>query len=119
MDRSFSLRRGAEFQRVWEEGKSFAHPLVILRARANGMERCRFGFVAGKKIGKATARNRVKRWLRESVRPHVAQLAPGWDVILIARGDAAHSEFRAVALAVESVLRRANLFRSSAGAIQQ
>ncbi len=49
MNRSFSLRRGADFQRVWDDGKSFSHPLVILRARANGMASCRFGFVAGKK----------------------------------------------------------------------
>lgn len=113
MNRSFSLRRGADFQRVWDEGKSFPHPLVILRVRANGMDACRFGFVAGKKTGKATARNRAKRWLRESIRPRVPQIVPGWDLILIARSGAAQRGFKEIASAVESVLRRADLLRDS------
>jgi ribonuclease P protein component len=113
MKRSFSLRRGVDFQRVWDDGKSFAHPLVILRVRANGTDACRFGFVAGKKIGKATTRNRAKRLMRESVRPRLPQIVPGWDVILIARGAAPQSEFKEMDAAVENILRRANLFRDA------
>lgn len=113
MDRSFSLRRGADFQRVWDDGKSFSQPLVILRARTNGMEACRFGFVAGKKIGKATARNRAKRLMREAVRPRLPMIAPGWDLILIARNGAAQSEFKEMDAAIENVLRRAALLRNT------
>lgn len=111
MDRSFSLRRGADFQRVWDEGRSFSCPLVILRLCANGMDTCRFGFVAGKKIGKATARNRAKRLMRESVRQRLPMIVPGWDVILIARGDAAGCEFKEIDAAIENLLRRAALIR--------
>lgn len=113
MDRSFSLRRGTDFERVWEEGKAVSHPLVIGRVRANGMAVCRFGFVAGKKIGKATARNRAKRLMREAVRQRLPRIVPGWDLVLIARSGAARSEFGAMERAIESVLRRANLFRNS------
>jgi ribonuclease P protein component len=108
MNRSFSLRRGADFQRVWEEGKSFSHPLIIGRVCANGMDACRFGFVAGKKIGKATARNRAKRLMREAVRLRLPQIAPGWDLILIARSGAAQLAFEEMDSAIEKVLRRAN-----------
>ena len=113
MNRSLSLRRGADFQRVWDDGKSFSHPLVILRARANGMASCRFGFVAGKKIGKAVARNRAKRWMRESVRPRLPMIVTGWDLILIARSGVARSEFKEMDAAIENVLRRAALIRST------
>ena len=111
MNRSFSLRRGADFQQVWDEGKSFSHPRVILRVRGNGTEACRFGFVAGKKIGKATVRNRAKRLMREAVRQRLPMIVPGWDLILIARSGAAGSEFKETERAVESVLRRASLIR--------
>lgn len=113
MKRSFSLRRGAAFQQVWEEGKSFAHPLIILRVRPNGMERCRFGFVVGRKIGKATVRNRVKRWMRESVRRHLALIVPGWDMLWIARAQAAQSNFAEMHAAIANVLQRAALLRDA------
>lgn len=109
MDRSFSLREGTEFQRVWDKGKSWSHPLIVLRARANGMEHSRFGFVAGKKVGRAVRRNRVKRLLREAVRHRLDEIARGWDIILIARGSAEPSEFREIDAAVGELLKRAGL----------
>lgn len=108
MDRSFSLRRD-DFQRVWDDGTSYSHPLVILRTRANGMSQCRFGFVAGKKVGKAAARNRVKRWMREAVRQRLPAISPGWDIILIARSNAADTDFQAIVAAIDSLLQRAQL----------
>lgn len=109
MNRSFSLRRGAEFQTVWDEGKSWSHPLVVLRARANGMDKTRFGFVAGKKVGIAVRRNRAKRLLREAVRKRLASIVRGWDLVLIARSGAEQAEFKNVDDAVEHVLKRAHL----------
>ena len=111
MKRSFSLRSGSEFQRVWENGKSWSHPLLILRAYANGTEVSRFGFVAGKKVGKAVERNRAKRLLREAVRHRLKGIAPGWDIVFIARRDAEGAEFQAIDAAVENVLTRAHLFK--------
>ena len=109
MNRSFSLRT-ADFQRVWDDGKSYSQPLVILRTCANGMEQCRFGFVAGKKIGKATVRNRAKRLLREAIRLRLAQIAPGWDIILIARNGAGTATFHDIDTAIGILLQRAKLY---------
>ncbi len=112
MNRLFSLHSGAEFQRVWDERRAWSHPLVILRARANGLKTCRLGFVAGKSVGKATARNRAKRLLREVMRQRLPRLAPGWDIVLIARGNAAQAQLGEIAAAVEILLRRAGLLRA-------
>ena len=111
MNRSTSLRRD-DFQQVWDKGKSWSHPLIIVRACANGMPRCRFGFVAGKKIGNAVHRNRVKRLMREAVRHHQDGIVPGWDIILISRTGAENAEFKEIDAAVETLLRRAKLIRS-------
>ena len=108
MNRSFSLRT-ADFQRVWDDGRSYSHSLVILRARANGTQLCRFGFVAGKKIGKATVRNRAKRLMREAIRPRLPQIAPGWDIILIARNGAGAATFQEISAAIGNLLQRAKL----------
>ncbi|MBI4790627.1 MAG: ribonuclease P protein component [Chloroflexi bacterium] len=110
MNRSFSLRGGSEFQRVWDNGKSWSHPLLILRCYANGTEVSRFGFVVGKKVGKAVKRNRAKRLMREAVRRRLKEIAKGWDVVFIARREAEQAEFQAIDQAVENLLRRARLY---------
>ena len=112
MNRAYSLRRN-DFQRVWDSGKSWSHPLIILRAAANGTASNRFGFVAGKKIGKAVRRNRTKRLMREAVRHRLETISPGWDLILISRASAEQAEFRDIDAAVENILRRAHLIRNS------
>lgn len=112
MNRAFSLRRD-DFQRVWDSGQSWSHPLIVLRASANDKTSSRFGFVAGKKVGKAVRRNRTKRLLREAVRHRLETISPGWDIILISRAGAEQAEFKDVDAAVESILKRAHLLRNS------
>lgn len=73
------------------------------------MTQCRFGFVAGKKVGKAVVRNRAKRWMREAVHRRLPTIIPGWDIILIARGHVEHSEFQAIDQAIATLLERAQL----------
>lgn len=52
----------------------------------NNMDVSRFGFVVSKNVDKrATARNRIKRVLRERVRTLLSNLPTGKDVIIIAR----------------------------------
>ncbi len=111
MKRAFSLRQGSDFQRVWDSGKSWSHPLVVLRARANGSESKRFGFVVGKKVGKAVERNRAKRLMREAVRRRLDRIPPGWDIILIARGGVERTPFQDMDAAVEHLLGRARLLQ--------
>jgi ribonuclease P protein component len=111
MKRAFSLRGGAEFQRVWENGKAWSHPLLIVRAYANGTEANRFGFVVGKKVGNAVQRNRVKRLMREAVRHRLDRIAKGWDILLIARRGVDAIEFSVMDTAVESLLLRAHLLK--------
>ncbi len=109
MNRAFSLRDGADFQRVWEDAKVWSHPLIILRARANGTGLSRFGFVVGKKVGKAVRRNRAKRLMREAVRVRLSRIAAGWDIILIARSEADKAGLPEIDAAVDSLLQRAHL----------
>ncbi len=109
MKHADSLRRGAEFQRAWESGRAWSHPLLILRLSANGTAKNRYGFVVGKKVGKAVQRNRTKRLMREAVRRRQATLSKGWDIILIARSRADQAQFREIDTALGELLERARV----------
>ncbi len=109
MKHADSLRRGPEFQRAWESSRAWSHPLLILRVGANGTAKNRYGFVVGKKVGKAVQRNRTKRLMREAVRHRQPSLAKGWDIILIARGRADEAEFKDIDAALGELFERAHL----------
>ncbi len=69
----------------------------------------RFGFLAGRAVGPAVARNRAKRLLREAARAAAAQIAPGWDLLLIARRPLALARLAETQAALNQLLRRARV----------
>jgi ribonuclease P protein component len=110
--RAWRLKKQADVQRVWQEGRAFAHPLVILRVRANELAQTRAAFVAGKKLGNAVARNRAKRRLRHALALYFTQLPPGLDLVLIARNNINAVPFAELTVAVRQTLIRAKLLEA-------
>ena len=124
MQRSFRLTRSEDFKRVRRDGKSYAHPLVVLIVqthdqRSNPVDQphIKVGVAAGRTVGTAVYRNRAKRLLREAMRtllPSLASIASGSDMILIARPALASASLSDVRDALLALLRRAKLIPSQA-----
>jgi ribonuclease P protein component len=79
------LSRSGEFDRVYRQGSSHANRHLVLYRfpRADG-EGVRLGISAGRKVGGAVERNRVKRALREAFWS-LEGLPAGHDFVLVAR----------------------------------
>ena len=122
------LKSATEFVRVRRDGRSHAHPLVVLVARQRPPaeltrpgrnrlagpvidDRPRFGFVAGKGVGSAVDRNRAKRLLRAAAQACQPAVAPSWDLLLIARKPLAAAEQQQVQKVLVDLLRRACVLR--------
>ena len=98
------LKDDAAFQRVYREGRSWTTSLLILRASPNGLPHSRIGYTTSKRLGSAVSRNRVKRRMREAFRAHAVRLAPGWDLVLIAREPSRQAAFAQLERAVAQLL---------------
>lgn len=109
MQRKFRLTRSEDFKRVRRNGKSYAHPLLVLVAQASESSHIRVGVAAGQTTGNAVHRNRAKRLLREAIRPLLPTLASGWDLILIARPALASATLEETRAALLTLLRRARI----------
>ena len=79
------LQKRAEFLAVYGGGEKVYTPHFVLYALRNDLDRHRLGVTVSKKIGKAVARSRVKRRLREIFRTHEHLLSPTFDLVLNAR----------------------------------
>jgi ribonuclease P protein component len=106
------LTGSKRFSAIRQEKRALSNRLLVLKMVPNGLNRSRFGFLVGRRIGGAVVRNRVKRRLREAV--GLAQVDSGWDIVFIARTNAPGSRFAELRHAAEDLLRRARVLPGTA-----
>ncbi|XER15982.1 Ribonuclease P protein component [Sporomusa aerivorans] len=79
------LCQNKSFQAVYRSGKSYANKNLVVYVLPNKSANRRIGFAAGKRLGPAVVRNRVKRLLREAYRLNQDKFISGVDLILVGR----------------------------------
>ena len=84
-----SLKKNQDYQRVYQNGKSCAGPLLVLYAlKKEDQEDTRAGISVSKKVGNSIVRHRLKRQLKEILRLHGHEFHGGYDLAVIARNRA-------------------------------
>ena len=94
--RASRLLRRAEYDAVYREGRRRSSREFTLFLRPNGLDSSRFGWSIKKALGNAVRRNRIRRRLREILRLHRQEIAPGWDIVIHPRSSAATTQFAAL-----------------------
>jgi len=103
------LHKNKNFQAVYKAGKSYANKMVVLYVLPNRSDVRHVGFAAGKRLGGAVVRNRVKRLLRDSYRLNQFRLINGIDLLLVGRQAAVKSDRMAVAKAFIHLCEKAKI----------
>ncbi|MBI2868908.1 MAG: ribonuclease P protein component [Chloroflexi bacterium] len=105
------LTRTAQYASVYSKGRSWSDSLIVMKALPNNLEHSRCGLSVGRRVGNAVIRNRVKRRLREILRP--TPLAPGWDIVFVARARAGEADYHRLRESVSRLLGRAGLLAAT------
>ena len=107
------LRKKADFQSIYNRGKSVGDRFVVLFYRPNGLVYNRTGFLASKKVGNSVKRNRARRLMKESYR-HLAGRLPQnvhYDFIIIARNTISGKKCAEVEKSLFSAMKRAGVIK--------
>jgi ribonuclease P protein component len=124
------LRRHADFQRAYAAGRKrqsasmswFLAPQLATNVDAgktseHQSEGPRVGLTAGKVLGKAHERNRIKRRMREALRRHVDLVPMGCDLIFHPRRTVLTLEFAKLEAEIVRILMQAKSEAARMGAV--
>jgi ribonuclease P protein component len=103
------LAKRGEFLHVYETGRKIFSRYCVLFFAANELPHSRLGVTATKKLGKATVRNRLKRWTREVYRRQREALeldARAIDVVVNVKTNAAEATFHEYSQDLARTLQR-------------
>ncbi len=109
MERRFRLNKENDFKRVRRSGRTYSHPFLVLIVHTNEFTISRVGIIAGKSLGNAVVRNRIKRQLRACMNLMLSEIQGGWDILLIPRQEMVGKDFSTIQNTVRSVFNRSGL----------
>ncbi len=118
MARVWRLRPRGEFERVRQNGGAWPHRFFILIVQPRvartdePIQPARVGVAAGKRLGHAVVRNRIKRKLRAALQQVYANIVDNVDLIVIARAPIADASVVEIAAALTEQLQRARAWRA-------
>lgn len=87
-----SLTRKRDFEAVFKKGMNSASRYLVVYAKPNELSTNRLGLSVSRKVGKAVARNRIKRLLREAMRKSLDGISLDFDFVLVAKKSSVEAE---------------------------
>ncbi|MBO6303657.1 MAG: ribonuclease P protein component [Selenomonadaceae bacterium] len=103
-----TIKNKEQFQKIYSEGKKFADNNILICVMSGSGKTA---FVAGKKLGCAPVRNRLKRLLREAYRLNSDDIRDDVDIIFVARAGLIGKKLDAAAASFNKLKKRAGIVR--------
>lgn len=109
---SVSLKKNYEFRRLYAKGKSAASAYVAIYCRRNNTAGNRLGITVSTKLGSAVCRNRIRRRYKEIYRLNEEKLAPGYDIVAVARSKSKGAAFNTLEADFMNLCRKLGIAKS-------
>ena len=106
--KSSRILRSSDFRKVYDEGFRFScqHFAAFCLGCAEQQDGPKAGFTVSKAMGKAVARNRMRRRMREAVRMQMAGLDAKWRIVFNPRKTVLTAPREAIERDVERLIQR-------------
>lgn len=102
------IRTSREYRRHRHGARRFRAGPLLVAWKAGEQARGRLGMAVSRKVGKAHTRNRIKRVLRAWYRLNRHRLTASWDLVIVARPEAAGLSLRDAERELEQLVQYLN-----------
>ena len=109
LPKSEIIKSKQDFNRVYSQGKSFVSRDLVIYVLHDEKLNGKVGFAAGKKLGCAVVRNRIKRLLREAYRLNKNKLRRNEAIILVGRKNLVGAKFESAEQSFLKICRKAKI----------
>ena len=96
MQRSESLKKNQDFQKVYRNGTSKGNRYLVMYVLKNQYMKNRLGISVSKKVGNSVVRHRLTRLIRESYRLKEENFDRNLDIVVIARNSAKDRSYQEI-----------------------
>jgi len=104
------LHLDKDIKTLFAKGKGVFDVYAGLKFRKNNLDVSRFAVVVGTKVSKsAVVRNRIRRQVREVIRTRLAEIKPGFDVMMLIRKESVGKTYLELERHVVDGLRKAKI----------
>jgi ribonuclease P protein component len=103
------LRYQKDFDRLYKRGAKIHGKYLVVMFIRNGGDSNRKAFLASKKVGKAVARNRARRLMKEAYRSLAPRLRTGYDILFVARNTIAGADCPEIVKTMRVSLKKGKL----------
>lgn len=104
------LKKREDFAKTFSKGAYAGYDGLSIKYASNSLKDSRIGFPVGKNYSKkAVVRNRTRRILREVCGQHLANIKPGFDIIVMIKPEYQNLEFQKTVTELKKVFQKANL----------
>ena len=111
MQRSESLKKNQDFQKVYRNGTSKGNRYLVMYVLKNQYMKNRLGISVSKKVGNSVVRHRVTRLIRESYRLNERSFRQGLDIVVVARPNAKDKSYQEIESALMHLAGRMKIRR--------
>lgn len=107
------LKRKKDFEKVLKKGKTFKKNFLLFKVLENKIKKTRIGIIVSQKVSKkAIERNKLKRRIREIIRPELKNIKTGIDGVIIVLPGLGKSSFQETRKDILKIFEKAKITNS-------